>query len=149
MNDSWTNEAESNELIETINLQLRGEARDAVGNLFDSNYDEMKDKLLKHFAYLVNKDIVTSQLENLRQEPKETVSEYAERARKLLREKCNTYRYLSDEHKKEYDRTARRAFAKGMKDLKIRDRLLTRGSSSMEDAISYAIEAEYDAINSV
>lgn len=149
LNDSWTNEAESNELIETINLQLRGEARDAVGNLFDSSYDEMKDKLLKHFAYLVNKDIVTSQLENLRQEPKETVSEYAERARKLLREKCNTYRYLSDEHKKEYDRTARRAFAKGMKDLKIRDRLLTRGSSSMEDAISYAIEAEYDAINSV
>lgn len=145
LNESWTNDVERNNFIDTLSLQLRGEARDVVGNLYQSSFDEMRDKLLKYFSYLINKEIVTSQLENIRQNDKETMSEYAERARKLLREKCNTYKFLSEEQKKEYDRTARRAFARGITESSIRDRLITRGAGSLEDAISYAIEADFDA----
>lgn len=93
----------------------------------------------------MNKEVVTSQLENIRQNEKETMTEYCERARGLLKEKCSTYKFLSEEQKKEYDRTARRAFARGIKESSIKDRLVTRGANSLEDAISYAIEAEFDA----
>lgn len=70
LNESWINEAEKNELVDTLNLQLRGEARDVIGDLYQTSFDEMKDKLLKYFSYLVNKEVVTSQLENIRQEKK-------------------------------------------------------------------------------
>lgn len=144
LNESWTNEAEKNELIDTLNLQIRGEARDVVGDLYEITFEEMRDRLLKHFAYLINKEVVTTQLENLRQNEKESITEYSERARKLLKDKCSTYKFLSDEQKREYDRTARRAFARGIREFTIKDRLITRGASSLEDAISYAIEAEFD-----
>lgn len=85
LNESWINNTEKNELIDTLNLQIRGEARDVVGDLYEITFEEMKDKMLKHFAYLVNKKVVTSQLENLRQNDKETMTEYLERARKLLK----------------------------------------------------------------
>lgn len=81
LNESWTNDVERNDFIDTLSLQLRGEARDVVGNLYQSSFDEMRDKLLKYFLYLINKEVVTSQLENIRQNDKETMSEYAERAR--------------------------------------------------------------------
>lgn len=51
LNDSWTNEAEKNELIDTINIQLRGEARQAVGDLNKISFEEMKDKLFSAFPY--------------------------------------------------------------------------------------------------
>lgn len=106
LNESWINKVEKNELIDTLNLQLRSEARNVVGDLYESSFEEMRDKLLKYFAYLVNKEVVTSQLENIRQNEKETMTEYSERARKLLVGKCSTYKFLSDEQKKEYDRKA-------------------------------------------
>lgn len=34
-----------------------------------------------------------------------------------------------------------------MKEAKIRDRLITRGASSLEDSIAYAIETEFDSLN--
>lgn len=42
---------------------------------------------------------------------------------------------------------ARRSFSKGIFNVKIRNRLITRGASSLEDAIAYAIEAENDDLN--
>lgn len=147
LDEQWTNEAEKNELIDTLNLNLRSEARDVVGDLYETTFDEMKDKLLKHFSYLANKEVVTSQLENLRQGKNETINEYAERSRKLLKDKCSTYKFLSGEQKKEYDRTARKSFAKGLKDSNVRERLITRGAISLEDAIAYSIELDYDAEN--
>lgn len=149
LDQSCINEAEQNELIETLNLQLRGEAREVVKNLYETNFNDMKRKLLDHFAYLKNKDIVTSQLENLHQEQKESINEYANRARNIFREKCNIYSYLSEDQKQEFNRIARRSFSKGIKDHKLKERLLTRGASSLEDAIAYAIETENDAIFSI
>lgn len=149
LNESWVNTVEKNELIDTLNLQLRGEARDVVGDLYDITFEEMKDRLLKYFSYLVNKEVVTSQLENIRQKQNESMTEYSERARQLLKEKCSTYKFLSEEQKKEYDRTARRAFARGIIETNIKDRLVTRGAGSLEDAISYAIEAEFDSAISI
>lgn len=52
LNDSWINDSEKLEFIETINLQLRGEARNVVGNLYESDYERMKNKLLKQFVNL-------------------------------------------------------------------------------------------------
>lgn len=42
---------------------------------------------------------------------------------------------------------ARKAFSHGISNSTIRTRLLTRGANSLEDAISYVIEAENDLIN--
>lgn len=67
---------------------------------------------------------------------------YSERARKLLQEKNATYDYLTAEQKEEHNRLAKKAFAKGIKDIKLKDRMLTRDATSLEDAIAYAIESE-------
>lgn len=149
LNESWETEAEKTELLEQINLQLRGEARKAVGNIFTLEYQEMKKRLLKYFSHLTNKNIVTSQLENLRQEKKESMSDYAERARKLLREKCSLYDELPKEQKDDYIRLAKKAFINGISDNKTKTRLQIRDASSLEDAIAYAIESENDTTFSV
>lgn len=86
---------------------------------------------------------------NLRQGDRETINEYAERSRKLLREKYNAYKYLSDEQRREYDRAARKAFARGLKDTNVKDHLITRGAISLEDSIAYAVELDYDAANMI
>lgn len=60
--------SERSELYEHLVLQLRGEAKRVVSELRDLNWVEMRFLLLEHFAHLSNKNILTSQLENLRQE---------------------------------------------------------------------------------
>lgn len=143
---SCANEEEHNELYEHMILQLRGEARHVVLNLHNTDWETIKQTLLKHFDYLSNKNILASQLENLHQEKDETLTEYAKRTRKLLSDKNATYNYLTEDLRMEHNRMARRSFAKGIRDSKIRDRLITRGASSLEDAIAYAIESENDIV---
>lgn len=123
-------------------MQLRGEAKRTVLELGDESWNGIRSLLLEYFAYLSNKNILTSQLENLRQEKNETLTTYAERARELLQEKNATYDYLTPEQKEEHNRLAKKAFAKGIKDIKLKDRMLTRDATSLEDAIAYAIESE-------
>lgn len=146
---SATNENEESELSEQTLLQLRGEARNIIMSLNNSNWSSVKNKLLKHFNYLANKEILTSQLENAHQEENETLGAYADRVRKLLTDKNQTYSYMTEEQKLEHNRTARRAFSKGISNMKLRNRLVTRGAASLEDAIAYAIEAESDEMNYV
>lgn len=67
----------------------------------------------------------------------------------MLCDRNATYNSLSNEQKKEHNRIARKAFARGIKDPKLKDRLLTRGANSLEDAIAYAIEAGSDALTTV
>lgn len=149
LNNSYLNQDEMIEFIETLSLQLRGEARDIVGNLHGSTFDEMKNALLKHFSYLSNREVVTSKLENLHQEPNETLTAFADRARKLLREKNRLYNHLSEDQRLEHNRLARKAFSHGISNPNLKTRLLTRGSSSLEDAIAYVIEAENDLISMI
>lgn len=145
LSSSCMNENEETELHLQMMLQLRGEARSVISNMEDQNWYNIKPKLRSHFSHLSNRNIITSQLENLRQEYNESLSEYANRARKLLRERNSTFGYLTEDQRSEHNRTARRAFSKGIKNFRLRDRLLIRGANSLEDAISYAIEAENDA----
>lgn len=142
---SCINTSESNELQTQMLLQLRGEARSIISNLDTRDWYSVKNKLKAHFAYLSNRNVITSQLENLRQGENETLSEYADRARKLLKERNSTFGHITEDQRAEHNRTARRAFSKGVKNMKLKDRLLTRGASSLEDAVSFAIEAEYDS----
>lgn len=144
-----TMEIENKEFYDQMITQLRGEARVIV--LAMDNYDwlNIKKKLLQHFEYLSNKNVLASQIENLRQEKDETLSQYAERARKLLNEKNMTYTYISEEQRTEHNRTARKAFAKGIKNDTLKDRMLIRGASSLEDAIAYALEAESDTLTQI
>lgn len=146
---SCLNESEENELYQQILLQLRGEARNVVLALNNNDWYIIKEKLLSYFAYLANKEILTSQLENARQQENETLSAYADRVRNLLREKNATYAFMTEEQKLEHNRFARRAFSKGITDRSLRNRLITRGAASLEDAIAYAIEAENDNINDI
>lgn len=146
---SCANEAEEREFYEHLVLQLRGECKSLVNNLPYLDFELIKDTLLKYFAHLSNKDIVQSQIENLHQEKKETLTEYTERVRKLLKEKNLYYNNMNEEQRSEQNRLARRAFVKGIKDRSLREKLLIRGASSLEDAIAFSIEAENDARESI
>lgn len=146
---SCTNESELNEFYDQIYLQIRGEARNIIIALNNPDWEIIRDKLLSYFAYLSNKDILTSQLENARQEQNESLSTFADRVRKLLKEKNATYSHMTEEQKIEYNRMARRSFSRGVSNLRLRNRLITRGASSLEDAIAYAIEAENDELSTI
>lgn len=63
---SCSNQNEENELYEQILLQVRGEARNLIMSLNNPDWLAIKNKLLKDFAYLANKEILTTQLENAR-----------------------------------------------------------------------------------
>lgn len=52
---------------------------------------------------------------------------------------------LSEEQRAEHNRIARRAFARGIQNGRLREKMLIRGASSLEDAISYAAEADNEA----
>lgn len=146
---SHRNGAEEREFLEHMMLRLRGEARDAVMNLDCMVWKDVRDKLLSHFSYLSNKDILTSQLENLKQEKDESLIKYSERVRKLLMERNSTYNFLTEDQRLEHNRQARKAFAKGIGNPKLRDRMITRGAQSLEDAIAYAIETENETITQI
>lgn len=103
------NDKEEREFYDQMHTQLRGESRNVALNMNDADCPEIKDKLLSYFGHLSNKHILTSQIENLHQEKDETLTQYADRARKLLTERNMTYHYLSEEQSNEHNRTARKA----------------------------------------
>ncbi|XP_055309151.1 putative uncharacterized protein DDB_G0282133, partial [Sitodiplosis mosellana] len=144
--ESCMNEYEENEYYEQMALQLRGEARQVLVNLREPSWSAIKERIYIQFKHLANKDVLNSQLENLKQEKEESLTKFAERARKLLQEKNAAYKYLTEDQKIEHNRIARKAFSRGITDTRLRNRLITRGASSLEDAVAYAIEAENDAL---
>lgn len=146
---SSNNNSEKNEFFEQTLLQIRGEARNVVKNIDEQNWELIKNTLLSHFDYLANKELITSKLENLRQEKKETLSEFADRTRKLLREKNGVYKLLTEDQKAEHERLARKAFSKGVNNPKLKERLLIRGANTFEEAVAYALDAENESINIV
>lgn len=95
--NSCMNEYEETEFQEQMALQLRGEARQVLNDARDSNWETLKTKLYTHFSHLANKDVLNSQLENMKQEKDESLSKYVERARKLLQEKNAAYKYLTED----------------------------------------------------
>lgn len=143
------NEAEKNELYEQVLLQLRGEAKTVIGDMNNADWITIKENLLKYFNFLANKEILTSQLENVHQEQNESLNAYADRVRNLLRKKIATYSFVTEDQKLELNRLARKSFSKGLSNMRLRNRLITRGASSLEDAIAYAVEAEYDDMNHI
>lgn len=143
------NRTEKDEFYHQLLLRIRGEARNALVDLETTNWQTIRNQLREHFSYLANKDIINSKLENLRQQKNEPINTFADRARKLLREKNNIYMSLSEDQRLEHNRTARRAFAKGIADPRLRNRLLIRGANSLEDAIAYSIEAETNLLQEI
>lgn len=91
------NENEYSELLMQVMIQLRGQARSALTecNQNDFEWPDIKDLLLKHFKYLCNRDVINSKLENLKQEKTESLTVFAERSRKLLLEKNNSYNIIT------------------------------------------------------
>lgn len=146
---SAINEIETNELYEQMILKINGEARDLIFNLDDVGWSNIKSKLYEHFSHLCNKSLLTTQLENLKQGKEETLAEYAERARKLLNKKNAMYNKLSPDQKSEYSRMAYKAFNRGIKNDLLRERALTRGASSLEDAIESILDMENDSRNEI
>lgn len=146
---SASNEIEENEFFEQMLLQLRGEPRTLIAGLQNANWGTIKELLLNKFSYLSNKKILQSQLENIKQERNESVAQYADRTRKLLKERNSTMSSMSEDLRLEYNRQARISFTRGLKDPKLQDRLKTRGAQSLEDAAAYAIEADNDTQNTI
>lgn len=145
--NSCKNQFEEDEFYEQLTLQLRGEARYITTKIENYNWTNIKNALTKEFSHLSNKNLLTSQIENMRQDKDESLAKYAERARKLYKEKNATYIHLNDDQKKEHDRIARKAFIKGIKSDQLRNTMKIRGASSLEDAITNVLEIEYDNLN--
>lgn len=145
--NSCINTDELNELYEQILIKVTGEARDIVQAQHTFNWENTKMRLLEHFSHLCNKSLLTTQLENLKQNPNESLIDYADRARKMLKMKNAMYTFLNDDQKKEHERTAYRAFYKGLNNLDLKNRVETRGASSLENAIESVIDMEKDSIN--
>lgn len=85
----------------------------------------------------------------MKQKKDETLIDFAERARKLLRTKTAMYSQLSKEQRDEYNRLASRSFIKGLNNVSLKQRVTTRGANSLEKAIENAIDMELDTINQV
>lgn len=147
LNSFSRNEAEYCEFIMQVCLQLRGMARAIITN--DPDWNKMKQDLLEQFNYLTDRNVTNSKIENLRQEKNETLNQYADRTRKLLLEKNQAYNNLTFDQRIDHDRAIRKAFSRGIGNLTLRDRVLLRGSSSLEKAISCAFEFEYDSTNTI
>lgn len=135
------------EFIIQVTLQLRGEARTMIDNQME--WYEIRQTLISQFNYLSNTDIINSQIENLRQQKDETVLRYAERTRELLLEKHSSYNNITSEQKQEHDRAIRKNFARGLSNEKLREKILLRGTSSLDEAISLVFEMENDFDNDI
>lgn len=135
------NSAENGELLMKITLQLKGEARRAISS-DNMDWTVIRGSLLSQYHYLSNRDVLNSKIENLKQEGKETILEYTEKARKLLEEKNRSYDNLNSDQKIEHDRITRKAFIRGIANTRLRDVMRLRGTTSMEEAISLTIELE-------
>lgn len=146
--ESSTSAVEQHEVIEQINLQLRGQARNVLG-VNRQNWNVIKHELLSEFAYLNSREIINSKLENLKQKTDESMVDYVDRARKLLQEKNCSYIVLHGDQREEHDRMAKRAFIRGISEPKLRDRMITRGATSLQDAIAHAVETEYEGVSYV
>lgn len=138
------NQTESDEFYFQVKYNLRGEARE-IFRYTDNDWLEIRHALKKRFAYLMNRDIINSKLENLHQERGESLQKFAKRAQKTLTEKYSVYDEISNKQREDYNSVARRAFINGIKDKKIRERLSTRATHSLENAIASALEMENEA----
>lgn len=56
---------------------------------------------------------------------------------------------MSEDLRKEHDRSARRAFINGISNAKLRNIMTIRGANSLEDAITHALGAENDSLSQV
>lgn len=147
INAFCTNEVEYVEFITKITFQLRGEARSVLSN--GTNWADIKNALLSKFQYLSNRTILDSQIENLRQAKDENLTKYAERTRKLLAEKNKSFYSLSEEQKTEHDRIARKFFARGLENRKLRDIMVIQGCPSLEETIGRSLEIENELVNTI
>lgn len=142
--DDCQNHEEVDEFYFQVRYSLRGEARETL-RYVTNDWTQIQHKLKEQFAHLMNRDIINSKLENLHQERKESIQQFADRTRKALIEKYNAYEDISKDQREDYNRIAKKAFVCGIGDREIRDRLSTRGANSLENAISSALEMESDA----
>lgn len=67
----------------------------------------------------------------------------------MLKDKNLTYSFLSEDLRKEHDRTARRAFTNGLSNSKIGNIMTIRGSNSLEDAFTHALQVENDEVHKI
>lgn len=147
INAFCSNESEYVEFITKITFQLRGEARAVISN--GTNWTDIKNGLFSKFQYLSNRSILDSQIENLRQTKDENLTRYSERARKLLAEKNKSFYSLSEEQKTEHDRIARKFFARGLENRKLRDIMVIQGCPTLEETIGRSLEIENELINTI
>lgn len=144
---SATIDEEKKELFEHMLLKANKEARRIITQFDTFNWKQIKKEILTHYAHLCNKNLITTQLENIRQNEKETLTEYSERARKLLRTKNAMYSHLTQEQREEHNRIAYKAYMKGLTDNKLKERVVTRGANTLDMAIENAIDMELDTQN--
>lgn len=146
---SSVNDAERTELFEQILIKANGEARNVITSLDNPDWEMIKKALYSHYSHLCNKSLITTQLENLRQKKDESLTDYADRARKLLNTKNAMYTQINSDQRHEHNRIAYKAFMKGLSNTGLRERVATRGAASLENAIENAIDMDTDNQNQI
>lgn len=128
------NESEYGEFLTRVKFQLRGKAYAISASLND--WMDIRSNILSKYEYLANHDILDSQIENLRQEKDENLAKFTERAMNLFVKKNEMYCSLSEEQKRDHDRVARKAFARGLFNQTLRETICRQRFSTLEDSIS-------------
>lgn len=131
-------------LIEDMIRKVPTDLISIVKQYNGENWSDVIHAINAKYAHLhKNGDLLRAQIENLKQSPNETLSAYAERARKLVRERCALFR--SEDMHSEINAAAARMFKKGIANTKIREIALNRATNSLESAIKDSFEVEADS----
>lgn len=140
------NQSEYRDFLTRARFQLRGRAYMISSNLND--WVDIRSSILSNYEYLANHDILDSQIENLRQEKDENLEKFTNRAMNLFVKKDEMYCSLSGEQKRDHDRIARKAFARGLFNQTLRETICRQRFSSLEDTISHSFLVEDELRNS-
>lgn len=135
----WKRELFTEELVRKVPI----DAVTVVKHYSGENWREVAHILNEKYEHFHKSGtVLKSQIENLKQKPKESISEFAERARNLVQSRCSLY--SSRDMHDEINSTAAKAFKRGLANAKFREIALNRATNSLETSIRDVLEIESD-----
>lgn len=127
-----------------LQLRLVEKAAEAVQNNEFETWDAVKADLIERITPHRNTEKSELKLCAIKQLPKEDVEVYAKRIEEAL-DTLNRSFSQEDQNdiiKKENDRKARKTFENGLYENSLRNKAISRGSSTLKEAVDYIIEQE-------
>lgn len=145
----WTHiaeleEAEKAQFLLVLHIKLTNKAAEAVQNNTFEDWETVRTALIEKITPHRNTEKSELKLCAIRQNQKENIEVYAKRIEKAL-DTLNRSFAQEDQNeviRRENDRRARKTFENGLRDPMLRDKAISRGNSTLKEAIDYIIEQE-------